>query len=65
MKLNAVDLQLHLKRDSATGSFCEFYEICKNTSFGEHHRTTAYYYSSINNSEGEIGKRNCKLGCRN
>ena len=40
---------------------CEFCEICKNTFFAEHHRTTASYYSSINGNEGRIGKRNCKL----
>ena len=41
--------------------FCEFYENCRNTFFTEHQRTTASNYSSINNSEGRIGKRNCKL----
>ena len=34
---------------------CEFCEICKNTFFAEHFRTTASDYSSINkNSEGAI-----------
>ena len=27
----------------------------------EQHRTTAFDYSSINSSEGRVGKRNCKL----
>ena len=44
---------------------CEFCEICKNTFFAEHHQTTASDYSSINSSEGRIGKRNCKLWCKN
>ena len=39
----------------------EFCEICKNTFSAEHHRETASVYSSINNSEERIGKRNCKL----
>ena len=38
---------------------CEFCEICKNPFFAEHHRATAAYNSSINSSEGRIGKRNC------
>ena len=38
----------------------EFCEICNNTFFAEQHRTTASDYSSINSSEGSIGKRiNC------
>ena len=36
---------------------CEFCEICKNNFFAEQHRTTASDYSSINSSEGSIGKR--------
>ena len=32
----------------------EFSEICKNTFFAEHHRTTASDYSSINSSGGEL-----------
>ena len=39
---------------------CEFYEIWKNTFFAEQHRTTASDYSSINSSEGCIGKQNYK-----
>ena len=39
----------------------EFCEISKNTFFAEHHRATAPDYSSINSSEGRIGKPNCKL----
>ena len=42
-----------------------FFEICKKTFFAEHHRTTASDYSSINTSEGGIGKQNCKLWYRN
>ena len=34
--------------------FCEFWEICKNTFFAEHHQTTASDYSRINRSEGEL-----------
>ena len=44
---------------------CEFCEICKNTYFAEHHGKTASDFSSINSSEGRIGKRNCKLWCKN
>ena len=44
---------------------CEFCEICKNTLFLEQHRTTASDYSSINSSQGSIGKRNYKLGYKN
>ena len=40
---------------------CEFCEICKNTFFAEQQWMTAFDYSSINSSEGSIGKRNCKL----
>ena len=40
---------------------CEFCGICKNTFFAEQHRTTASDYSSINSSEGSVGKRNRKL----
>ena len=35
-------------------------EICRNPSFAEHHRTTASGYSSINSSEGRLGKLNHK-----
>ena len=41
--------------------FCEFCRTCKNIFFVEQHQTTASGYSSINSSEGGIGKRNCKL----
>ena len=40
---------------------CEFCEICKSTLFAEQHQATASDYSSINRSEGSIGKLNCKL----
>ena len=40
---------------------CEFCQIFKNILFAEQHRTTAPDYSSINSSEGSIGKRICKL----
>ena len=61
IQLDPVDIQLHLKRDYSTRSFCEFYEIRKSIFFAEHHWTTASDYSSISRSEGEIDKRNCKL----
>ena len=48
-----IDLQLHLKRDSSTGSFCEFCEICQNTFSAEDHRTTGSDYSSIKSIEKE------------
>ena len=38
----------------------EFCGIWKNTFFAEQHRTTASDYSSINSSEGCIGKQNYK-----
>ena len=41
--------------------FWECCKIYKNTCFAEQHRTTASDYSSINSSEGSIGKQNCKL----
>ena len=44
---------------------CQFCEICKNTFFAEHHRTTASDYSSITSSKGSIVKRNCKLWYKN
>ena len=44
---------------------CEFCEICKNTFFAEHHRTTASSYSSVNSSERRINKRNGKLWYKN
>ena len=43
----SVDLQLHKKRDSTTGVFCQFYKTRK-IFFAEHHQTTASDYSSIN-----------------
>ena len=43
----------------------EFWEICKNTYFTEHHRTAASYYSIINGNEDRIGKWNCKLWHKN
>ena len=55
MKLDAVDLQIHLKRNSCTGSFGEFCKICKNTYFAEHYLTTASDHSRINSSEEAIG----------
>ena len=39
----------------------EICEICWNTFFAEHHPTTASDCSSINCSEGRIGKQNRKL----
>ena len=44
----------------AQGFSCEICEICRNF-FAEHHRATASGYSSINGSEGRIGKLNHKL----
>ena len=44
---------------------CEFCEICKNAFFTEQHRTTAFDYSSINSSDGSIGKRNRKILYKN
>ena len=35
-----------------------------NKFFEEHYQKTASDYSSINSSEGRIGKRNCKLWCK-
>ena len=40
---------------------CEICEICWNTFFAEHHRTTASDCSNININEGRIGKQNRKL----
>ena len=40
---------------------CESCKIFKNILFAEQQGTTASDYSSINSSEGSIGKRNCKL----
>ena len=40
---------------------CEFCKISKNMLFAEQHWTTASDYSSINSSEGSIGKRKRKL----
>ena len=39
----------------------EICEICWNTFFAEHHRTTATDCSSINSNERKIGKQNRKL----
>ena len=44
---------------------CEFCEIYKNAFFAEQQGTTASDYSSISSNEGSIGKRNCKLSCKN
>ena len=33
--IKAKDLHFHLKRDSSTYCFCKFYDVCKNTFFGE------------------------------
>ena len=57
MKLDAADLQLHLTRNSCTGSFGEFCEICKNTYFAEHYLTTASDYNRINSSEEAISNQ--------
>ena len=40
LRLQAVRLQLYLKRDSGTGVFLWIFEIFKNTFFTEHLRTT-------------------------
>ena len=40
---------------------CEFRKICKNAVFAEQQWLTASDYSSVNSSEGSIGKGNCKL----
>ena len=40
---------------------CRFCGICKKTFFTEQHQTIDSGYSSINSSEGSIGKRKCKL----
>ena len=61
IKLDAVHLQLHLKRDSSTGSSCGFLEICKSTIFAERYWTAASDYISINSGDKGTGKRNCKL----
>ena len=60
IKLNSVTWNF-IKNESLAQLFsCEFCEICKNVFFAEHHWTTASNYTSINSSEGRIGKRNCK-----
>ena len=41
---------------------CEFFEICENTFFEEHHRTTTSEYSSINSSEGEVANKTVNYG---
>ena len=40
IKLNSVDLQFIKKKTLAEVFPCEFYKICKNAFFAEHHRTT-------------------------
>ena len=41
IKLQAWGLQIYLKETLAKVTFCEFYEIFKNTFFAEHLRVTA------------------------
>ena len=40
IKLDTLDLQLHLKWDSSADSICKFCELFKNTLFAEHHWST-------------------------
>ena len=40
IKLDALDLELHLKWDLSADSIWKFCELCKNTLFAEHHRST-------------------------
>ena len=58
-------MKLHIKQNSSTGRFCDFFEICKNTYLSEHHRMTAFDYSNINRCEGNPGKPNYELSYRN
>ena len=44
-------LQLYLKRDSDTGVYCEFCEICKNTFFTEHLWVTITASGDITSAE--------------
>ena len=57
IKLDAVDLQLHFKRDPSITRISTF--------FAEHHQTTVFEYSSINRSARGISTRNCRLLYRN
>ena len=62
IKLLTLYICCFIKNKSLAQVFsCEFCEICKNTFFAEHHRTTDSYYSSTNGNESRIGKRNRKL----
>ena len=46
----------HLCRNPFLVFSCEIWEICKSTFFAEQHRVTVSDCSSINSSEGSIGK---------
>ena len=60
------DICSFIKNETLTQVFsCEFWKICRNAFFAEHHQTTASDDSSINSSEGRIRKRNCKLWYKN
>ena len=61
IKLLTLQICCFIKNKLVQVFSCEFCEICKNTFFAEHHRTTASYKSSINGNEGRISKRGCKL----
>ena len=55
IKSDYVDLQLRVKKETLVQVFsCEFFEICKNTLFGEQKRMIASDYSSINCKEGRL-----------
>ena len=52
IKLLTLQICCFIKNKLVQVFSCEFCEICKNTFFAEHHRTTASYFSSINGDEG-------------
>ena len=56
-----VGLQLHRKRDSYIGIFCEFCEICQGSSFSVRLWVTTSENSSISSKKTSAGRTPAKL----